>query len=684
MANRLINETSPYLLQHAHNPVDWYPWGEEAFQRARDEDKPILLSVGYSACHWCHVMERESFENPDIARIMNEHFVNVKVDREERPDVDALYMAAVQAMTGHGGWPMTVFLTPDGKPFYGGTYFPPDDRGAMPGFPRVLLAVAEAYRTQRDQLVQQAERVAEYLRRVTAVRGQPGEPDAGLLDGAFSAMAAQFDSTHGGFGGAPKFPQAMSLEFLLRYYRRTKRVEALRMVEVTLQQMGRGGIYDQLGGGFHRYSVDARWLVPHFEKMLYDNALLSRVYLHAYQVTGNPFYRRIVEETLDYVAREMLAPEGGFYATQDADSEGEEGKFYVWVPGEILSVLGAREGRLILQYYGVTQEGNFEGKNVLHVPRPLDEVAEEVGVSAQELAGIVERGRRALLQNRARRVWPGRDEKIVTSWNGLMMRSFAEAAGALGREEYRRIAIANANFLLAHLRQGERLFHTWKDGVAKVPGFLEDYACLVDGLLALHEATGDLRWLVEARALADTMVRLFWDDAQQTFFDTPADHEPLVARPRDVFDNATPSGTSVACDALLRLAVLFGEDAYRRRAVAVLRQLRDLMASHPTAFGHALGALDTYLGEPIEIAVVGEPDAPETRALLAPVHRAYLPNRVVAVAARPDEAVAHGVRLLEGRVSQSGRATAYLCRQYVCQAPAVDPQSWESQLASVI
>jgi len=671
MPNRLANETSPYLLQHAHNPVDWYPWGEEAFARARAEDKPILLSVGYSACHWCHVMERESFEDPDIARLMNEHFINIKVDREERPDVDAIYMSAVQAITGSGGWPMTVFLTPDGRPFWGGTYFPPEDRPGIPGFRRVLTAMARAYREQRDQVVEQAERITEYLRATRELRA-PGALTPELLDQAAHGLAQQFDPQNGGFGGAPKFPPAMALDFLLRYWRRTGEEGARAMVEFTLGKMARGGIYDQIGGGFHRYAVDAIWLVPHFEKMLYDNALLARVYLHAWQATGQPGYRAIVEETLDYVLREMTDPAGGFYSTQDADSEGEEGKYYVWTPAEIEAVLGAEAARLFNAYYGVTPEGNFDHKNVLHVTGDLADVAARLGVTVEALRASLAESRAKLFAARQRRVPPARDEKVLAAWNGLMLRALAEAAAALERDDYRAAAVRNAAFLTQELVRDGRVLRSWKAGRAKIDGYLEDYALVIDGLLGVHELTFEPPWLEVTRDLADRMLDLFWDDAITGFYDTPRDGEPLVVRPRDVLDNATPAGSSVAVSVLLRLAVLLNRPEYTERATAALSALRDAMARYPSAFGELLQALDFHLSEPLEVAVVGDPADARTRALLREVHRRFLPSKVLA-GCRPDDPRATAISpLLAGRGPVSGQPAVYLCRNYTCRAPVTD------------
>ena len=689
MANRLINETSPYLLQHAHNPVDWYSWGEEALQRAQAEDKPILLSIGYSACHWCHVMERESFEDPEIAGIMNEHFVCIKVDREERPDLDSIYMSAVQALTGSGGWPMTMFLTPDGKPFYGGTYFPPIDSRGMPGFPKVLLGVAEAYRARRGDVIQATQQLLSHLAHAAQVPRSLDPLTPNILHEAYQALVQSYDYQNGGFGSAPKFPQPMTYEFMLHHYHLTSSPRALELVEATIQKMAAGGIYDQIGGGFHRYSTDPYWLVPHFEKMLYDNALLSRLYLHTYQVTGNPVYRRIAEETLDYTLREMTDPSGGFYSTQDADSEGEEGKFFVWTYDEIEAILGPQDGAIIAGYFGVTDAGNFEGKNILNVPQMAESFAVEAGMSLGELEATIRRAKPLLLEARERRVHPARDEKILSSWNGLMMRSFAEAASILNREDYRQAAVANASFLLAALRTDGRLLRTYKDGRAGLKGYLEDYGFVADGLLALYEATFDHRWLDEARSLADNMIELFWDEGQSVFYDTGKDHETLVIRPRDFFDNATPCGSSVAVDVLLRLSLFTGEGEYARRGAAALRSMQQYLARAPLGVGHWLCALDYYLSTPKEIAIVGARTDPATQSLLDVVYGRYLPNKVVA-GSDPSVALktgpdlhgedSQGIPLLEGRGMVGGRPTAYVCQNYACQLPVTEPEALASQL----
>ena len=680
MTNRLAQETSPYLLQHKNNPVDWYPWGEEALEKARAEDKPILLSVGYSACHWCHVMERESFEDEATAEIMNKHFVNIKVDREERPDVDSIYMSAVQAMTRHGGWPMTVFMTPDGAPFYGGTYFPPVPSRGMPSFKQVLLSLAEAYANRREEVLASAENVREFLKESSTASIPRSEVSEGLLAHAANALAGQIDNRFGGFDGAPKFPQAMNLEVLLRHHKRTGDRAALSGVELTLRQMANGGIYDQLGGGFARYSVDEYWLVPHFEKMLYDNALLARLYLEAYEATGDGFYRRIAEETLDYVMRDMRSPEGGFYSAEDADSEGVEGKFYVWTPEEIEATLEPEDAKLAERYWDVTERGNFEGKNILNVPRPPEAVADEFGLSTEELWQRILLIRERLFTEREKRVRPGRDEKVLAAWNGLMLRAFALAAGATGREEYLRVAEENAVFLLEKLVVDGRLRRSYKDGQARLNGYLEDYACVADGLVELYEATFETRWLREAASLADAILGLFWEEAEGAFYDTAADHEELVTRPRDVYDNATPSGNSVAVDVLLKLSVLLEREDYRERAGAVLDNLSGGMVQVPGAFGRLLSALDFYLSTPYEVAIIGEREAPDTKMLLETVYSSYLPNKVVAGSSENDEEATQLVPLLANRPMRGGRATAYVCVNYACQSPTTDPAELARQL----
>jgi uncharacterized protein YyaL (SSP411 family) len=692
MPNRLADETSPYLLQHKDNPVDWYPWGAEALDRAKAEDKPILLSIGYSACHWCHVMEHESFEDEATARLMNDGFVNIKVDREERPDIDSIYMTAVQQMTGHGGWPLTAFLTPEGVPFYGGTYFPPEPRHGMPSFRQILQGVHHAYTSRRAEVEQSAQELHSMLRQNAALRAPATELDSSILDRAFHSIAAQFDARHGGFGAAPKFPQPLTLEFLLRHWKRTGSADALRIVEHTLHKMAGGGMYDQLGGGFHRYSVDARWLVPHFEKMLYDNALLARVYLHVFQATGDAEHRRVVEETLAYVQREMLSPQGGFYSAQDADSEGEEGRFYVWTPDEVDELLGPEDGPLFRRFYDVSEAGNWPGDphrprpeptSILHVDRPVEQVAEQARVTVERLGQVLERGREVLYAARAKRVWPGLDDKVLASWNAMMLHSFAEAARVLGRTDYEDIATANAEFLLREMRPEGRLLRTWKGGIAKIDAFLEDHALLVDALLALYETTWDVRWVREARSLADAMLERFWKADEGVFYDTPAGGEQLVVRPRNLYDNPTPSSNSAAVLALLRLARFVGEPRYERVAVQALAGMGRLLVELPAGFAHLLAALDFHLATPREVAVVGRRGAADTEALLAVLAERYIPNTVLA-GAEPgtDGEVGEIIPLLADRDQLGGRATAYVCERFACRMPVSTPEALRAELAA--
>ncbi|HEX2767417.1 MAG TPA: thioredoxin domain-containing protein [Candidatus Limnocylindria bacterium] len=671
MPNRLAGETSPYLLQHAHNPVDWYPWGPEALERAKAEDKPIFLSIGYAACHWCHVMERESFENPDIAALMNEQFVSIKVDREERPDLDDVYMAAVQAMTGSGGWPMSVFLTPDLKPFFGGTYFPPEDRHGMAGFPRVLAAVADAYRTRRAEVEQQAEALASHLAAQLAPPAGGAEPERRQLEAAVARLGASFDEAHGGFGGAPKFPAPMILEFLLRAWRRSGDPATLRMVTRTLDAMADGGIYDQLGGGFARYSTDAQWLVPHFEKMLYDNALLAHAYLEGYRATGHDRYADVARRTLDFMLAELRTDEGGFASALDADSEGVEGRFSVWSYDEFMSVLtdaglDDAERAVLADYWGVTRAGNWDGTNVLHRPRGTDAPAD-----------LVERARAALLVARERRVRPARDDKQLAAWNGLALRALALAVLVLGDERYATAAAELVAFV-EHglLRDEDRLWRTARAGTAHTPGFAEDYLALADGLLVAHGALGTAGPLLLARRLVDRAIVDFWDEASGTFRDTSDEHDRTVAQPRGLVDNATPSANALGADVLQRLALLTGEAGYARRADAILRAIGPALDRQPSAFGRMLAAADRRLGEPIDVVVAGEPSATVTlrRAAVAP----YVPDLVLTTVADGDPHA--GWPLYEGKGTADGRPMAYACRGYACDAPTGDPDELRAQV----
>jgi len=689
--NSLIHAASPYLLQHAHNPVTWYEWGDEAIHIAKEQNKPILISIGYASCHWCHVMANESFEDEETAALQNELFVNIKVDREERPDVDNIYMGAVQALTGQGGWPLNVFCLPDGTPFFGGTYFPPDEKARrynMPSWKQVLRSVADAFRTRREDLESTGRELVAHLSQVgaPAAGDEPLPAPEALAADVVGRLAGSFDAREGGFGGAPKFPQPMTLEYLLRAHLRGE-ARALPMLTLTLEKMARGGMYDQLGGGFHRYSVDERWLVPHFEKMLYDNALLTRLYVEAWQVTGEPLLRRVAEETLAYLAREMRHPDGGFYSTQDADSlphpdadHAEEGAFYVWTPAEVREQLGD-DAALFCMLYDVSRQGNFEGKNILHLPRELAEVAQVTGVGRERLEQVAARGRERLYAARAQRPWPFRDEKIITAWNGMALRALVAAAGAFGDQSYAGLARANAAFLLANLRRADgRLLRSWKDGRPGPLGFLDDHALLLDGLIALHGLDGDPRWLREAFPLADAMIDLFWDEATGSFYDTARDQAALVSRPREVGDNATPSGSSVAAEALLRLAALSGVERYRALAERLIAGLAPLLLRFPQGFGRMLCAADLLATPIAEVAIVGEPGAADTRALLDELFRAYRPHVVVARLAPGDEAAAALTPLLAGREAVGGRATAYVCRNFVCRLPVTTPEELAAQL----
>ncbi|HMQ05252.1 MAG TPA: thioredoxin domain-containing protein [Pyrinomonadaceae bacterium] len=698
--NRLIDETSPYLLQHAHNPVEWYPWGDEAFEKAKAEDKPVIVSIGYSACHWCHVMEHESFEDERIAAIQNENFVNVKVDMEERPDVDKIYMNFVQMTTGRGGWPMNVFVTPEQLPFFGGTYFPPSPRYGMPSWPQILMSIAEAWRERRDELSRSAVDILGELRRVAIVPGASAVAQTSiesiggeLLAGAFQSFVRSYDARDGGWGGAPKFPQAMSMEFLLRHWKRTGENDALDMVKKTAEKMACGGMYDQLGGGFHRYSVDAVWLVPHFEKMLYDNAQLIRVYLHLYQISrselgagasGSAFFRRIAVETLEYIRREMLDPSGGFYSSQDADSEGEEGKFFVWDPEEIIEVLGEADGREFCSAYDITATGNFEGKNILNI-KDLNSLA------ADTLSdGRVSAMKRKLFDEREKRIKPFRDEKVLTAWNGLMLAAFAEAAAILDSREYLEIAKRNADFLIGQLMlksngehgldekpseqpeadrpnstSGGRLLRTWKDGNAKLNGYIEDYANLADGLIELFQVSGESKYLTEARGLAETMIERFWDEENGGFYFTADDHEQLIVRSKDLFDNATPSGNSVAADVLLKLSKFYGDERFERYAHTALRISLDQALRFPQGFGRTLAALEFAVSPVKEVIVAGGAD----NELYREVWSAYRPFKISSVLG---EAGGTDLPLFEGRSRVNGRPAAYVCENFVCKRPVTE------------
>ncbi len=671
--NRLIHETSPYLLQHAHNPVDWYPWGAEALERARAEDRPLFVSIGYSACHWCHVMAHESFEDERIAALMNELFVSVKVDREERPDLDDVYMAAVQAMTGSGGWPMSVFLTPDLQPFFGGTYFPPDDRHGMPGFARVLEAVADSYRNRRAEVDDQARQLGDHLRTQLAVEPGRREPERSQLEAAVSRIAAGFDAQYGGFGGAPKFPAPMTLEFLMRSWRQSGDESTRAMVISTLDHMADGGLRDQLAGGFARYSTDVRWLVPHFEKMLYDNAMLAHCYLEAHRAFRLARHAQVAADTLDFMLRELGTDDGGLASALDADSEGVEGRFYVWTHAEFAAVLRAAgldddESRSLAEYWGVTEGGNWEGRSILNVSgtAPLPE--------------LLGRGRVALLEARARRVRPSRDGKQLASWNGLALRALGVGALVLRDERYMSACKALVAFIRSQLlRADDRLWRTVRGGVAHTPAFAEDYANVADGLLAAHAATGRVDDLVLARGLVDRLVADFWDDASGTLFDTSFEHETTVARPRSLADSATPAANSVAADVLLRLALITGDADYDRRARSILRAVAPVLERQPSMFGRMLCAVDRSLGHPSDavIAATG-PSSSGAGALRQAVARPFAPDLVIA-SVEPNAPTASWA-IFAGKEALRGRATAFVCRGYACEVPTSDPEQAAGQV----
>jgi uncharacterized protein YyaL (SSP411 family) len=673
MPNQLARETSPYLLQHANNPVNWYPWGPEALARAKAEQRPIFLSIGYSACHWCHVMEHESFENPDIARQLNENFVSIKVDREERPDLDHIYMSAVQSIAGRGGWPMSVFLTPDLEPFFGGTYWPPTSRMGMPGFDRVLDAVTDAWNNRRAETIEQAGRLADHVRALSTFSPEPGELSTALLRSAGASLERALDHRHGGFGGAPKFPHPMDLKLLLRLWRREQREGVLHMVTHTLDKMAAGGIYDHLGGGFHRYSVDERWLVPHFEKMLYDNALLASAYLEAWQATQSENYLRVVRETLDYVLREMTHPDGAFYSTQDADSEGVEGKFYVWTPAEVRAVLGEQAADTFCFVYDMSEHGNFEGHSILNLPKTLPQCAQLLNRHVAELEEELCASRAKLLAVREQRIHPGLDDKVLVSWNGLMIDALAHAAAALGEERYRQAAARAADFLLTRLRDPNgKLLHSWRSGQARHDAYLDDYAGLANALVTLYEATFDQRWIEEAVALADAVLAQFADPQGGGFFYTAADHEQLIARHKDVQDSSVPSGNALAATMLLRLGKLCGRGDYLDAARATLESFAALMQQYPMAAGQMLVALDLWLGPTYEVVLMGEPGSADLEAVLADLRRRFLPRKLVAyhpTARAAEYRSPHLDGLFAGKTTSGPEPIAWLCENFACQAP---------------
>ena len=671
--NRLVHESSPYLLQHAHNPVDWYPWSDEAFVKAKQEDKPVLLSIGYSACHWCHVMERESFENEQIAQLMNDLFINVKVDREERPDLDEIYMNAVQMLTGRGGWPMTMFLTPDRQPFYGGTYFPPEDRHGMPGFPRILQGVAQAYRDKPEDVQKSVEQILSALKRMSHSEDHEHVFAPEAIGKAAEQIASAYDAENGGLGQAPKFPNPGVYELFLRHHHHSGTKRFLEMVIHTLTRMALGGIYDHLGGGFHRYSVDEKWLVPHFEKMLYDNAQLVRSLALLYRITGNEFFKRVMEETLDYLIREMLHSEGGFYSTQDADSEGEEGKFFVWSLMEVNQILGEKDGEIFCRIYDVTELGNFEGKNILHPILTVAQAAALFKKTPDQIETLIAQAKHKLLAAREARKKPLRDDKIIAAWNGLMLSGLAEAVKISDKPSFLAAANRTIELIFTRMFSDGLLLHMYKDGMAKQLGFLDDYAFLAIGLLDFYEATLDRSALELAVELTEVMLREFWDSSQGSFFYTGNSHEQLISRTKPCFDASVPSGNAKSTELLLRLYHLTGKEDFRGKAEIVLRSYSHAMESQPFGFAHMLCALDFYLRKPKDVIVVGKPDDSRTTELLAVINSLYLPSMTVQLVG-PDEPLEEVSPLLAGKTQIHGSATAYVCHNYTCSAPVTQPE----------
>jgi uncharacterized protein YyaL (SSP411 family) len=684
-SNRLINESSPYLLQHAHNPVDWYPWGSEAFERAKKEDKAIFLSIGYSTCHWCHVMEYESFENEQIAEIMNEHFVSIKVDREQRPDVDQIYMNAVQLMTGSGGWPLSVFLTPDGKPFYGGTYFPPKDSYGRPGFERLLLSIANAWKNRRQELLDSAGKLTEVLANATG----PTEEERltpKMLEGAFDYFKDIFDDTNGGFGFAPKFPQPTNLSMLLCYWYRTGDEQSLQMVEKTLEAMAKGGIYDHVGGGFHRYATDASWLIPHFEKMLYDQALLSKVYLQTYQITGNKKYAKISKEIFDYVLRDMTDPKGGFYSAEDADSEGKEGAFYIWDRKQIASILSKDEAQIFSAYYGVTEEGNFEeGKTILNITTSLEELEKKFQKDRVTIVNILTTVRSKVFKERENRIRPYRDDKVIAAWNGLMISSLAYGGAILQEESYIKAAERAADFVLDTLHKSGRLMRYYRNGHVVELAFINDYAFMIMGLLDLYEATFDARWLIKAKELSEQMIELFADNERGGFFLTGKDSEKLIARTKPGTDGAIPSGNSVAALALLKLGRLTMNQHFTEQGTKVLEAFSQQLEHSPAYSSAMLIALNFWLGPTQEIVIAGDADTPYTKQMLNLVRGKFLPNAVVLLHEQNEagSAISRIAPFIKNQTAIGGKTTAYVCENYVCKKPVNKIEELDKLLSDI-
>lgn len=677
--NRLINETSPYLLQHAHNPVNWFPWGQDAMQKAKDENKPILVSIGYSSCHWCHVMERESFEDTAIAKIMNDKFVSIKVDREERPDVDQIYMNAVQAMTGSGGWPLNVFLTPEGEPFYGGTYFPPKRMYGRPSWADVLTSISKHWEESPETAKEQAKKLTQHIQQIGNYSGQTADLSSSLLDSAFANALTNFDKTYGGFGNPPKFLHTMEMMTLLRFYTRSKNQKALEMVEFTLRKMAEGGIYDHIGGGFSRYSTDAKWLVPHFEKMLYDNALLSRVYLETYQVTKNEFYKKIAEEIFTYILRDMTSEKGGFFSAEDADSEGEEGKFYVWTTAEIEAILGKEDAKIFNEFFNVSESGNFENKNILNIKISLEDFAKQKSMSVSDFKKFVTEAKTKLFVEREKRVRPGLDDKILVSWNAMMLYSFIQGYNILRNETYLEAATKNADFLLENLANGKFLYRTHKDGKSHLNAYLQDYSKFGLALVELFSATGEKKYLERAEDFAETMIQEFWDEKDKAFYLTGKNHEKLIVRSKDIYDGAVPSGNSVALDFLLRLHVLTGNERFREIGMKGLENIAEIAGKYSSSFGYILMTSDFAIDSPKEIVIIGE----DNEEFLAKLYADFYPNKVVVLANEGSEELGKEIPLLEGRTKIGNKTTAFVCKNFVCKLPVTEVSDFVKQLNSI-
>ncbi len=686
--NRLIKEKSPYLLQHAYNPVDWHPWGEEAFEKARWEDKPVFVSIGYSTCHWCHVMERETFEDEEAARALNDSFVCVKVDREERPDIDTVYMAVCQALTGSGGWPLSVFLTPDKQPFFAGTYFPKHSLPGRIGMVELSAHIAKLWKSRRGEVLESTGKIVQALENMMAKKDAAGEPPGeDCLHRAYQSLAGRFDAQKGGFGTAPKFPTPHQLTFLLRYWKRTGEGRALKMVEKTLEAMGKGGIYDQIGFGFHRYSTDADWLLPHFEKMLYDQALMAMAFLEAFQATGKKDYAQKAEEIFTYVLRDMTSPEGGFYSAEDADSEGEEGKFYVWGLKEIRGVLGEEDAAVIEAVYNVKEKGNFldeatrerTGTNILHLTKPPGELAAGLKMDETQLARKLEDIRGRLFAERKKRVPPYKDDKILTDWNGLMIAALAKGGRTLSKERYTEAAEKAARFILSKLTAREgRLLKRYREGSAELPAHADDYAFFIWGLVELYESTFKVEYLKKAVQLSELFLRLFWGKEDEGFYLTAADAEPLPVRPREIYDGALPSANSVAALNLLRLARMTGRSDLEEKAAGIGKAFSAEVNSQPSAYTQYLSALDFLLGPGVEVVLVGEKESPETRAILGKLHQSFTPHKVVLFKNEGNERDEAELQKLapftKGQKSLEGKTTAYICRNFACRAPLTEAE----------